>query len=75
MRAYDKERDFEAFFRLNLESGWAKDTKRERDALVHFIDSGRVLVAEAGGGVECYAATHAGSMRYLGSELPLSIAG
>jgi hypothetical protein len=72
-RTYDPEQDFDSFFRLHVEAGWAKDTERERQAEAIYAKCGRVLVAEVGGEVESYASTHQGRMLHLESELPLSV--
>ncbi|MHC4971793.1 MAG: GNAT family N-acetyltransferase [Planctomycetota bacterium] len=73
LRAYDPERDFESFFRLFVEAGWAKDTERERESNALYTACGRVLVGDLGGEVESYASTHQGRMLHLDSELPLSV--
>lgn len=72
-RAYDPERDADAFFRLHLEAGWSRDTEREREANAIVAACGRVLVADIGGEVESYASTHDGRILYLDSELSLSV--
>ena len=72
-RTYDPDRDFESFFRLLLEAGWAQDTQPAREAQVILAACGRVLVADLGGEVESFASTHEGRMLHLDSELPLSV--
>lgn len=72
-RAYVPERDFDALFRLYLEAGWARDTKREREGVATYAESGRLVVADVGGSVESFASTHRGRLRHLDSELPLSV--
>ncbi|MDH3591103.1 MAG: sterol carrier protein domain-containing protein [Planctomycetota bacterium] len=72
-RAYDPDRDFDALFLLLREAGWAQDSKRNREAHRLYVDSGRFLVSDVNGGVESFASTHAGTVRYLAGNLPVSV--
>src|SRR5579862_3147650 len=68
-RPYDPERDREAALRIYKEVGWFEPGDDE--LTIRWIQAGRALVAEVGGGAECMVTTAPGSMRYLEHELPI----
>ncbi len=74
-RPYEPERDFEAVARIWVEVGWIPADRSE--ALRPLLDSGRVRVVDAAGGVdgeaEVCVSTHDGTMRHGSTPLPLCV--
>ena len=72
LRAYDRERDWEAAQRIYREVGWLGDGPDEARATALAVEAGRAMVAELNGEAECLVLTMPATLRYLDEDLPLS---
>ncbi|MBU0595262.1 GNAT family N-acetyltransferase, partial [Candidatus Bipolaricaulota bacterium] len=70
-RDYDRQRDRDAAIRVFREVGWITDTKHE-EAADEIFGSGRTMVAEVEGSVECVVTSDPGTMCYLDEDLRLA---
>lgn len=74
IRAYNHEKDFAGVARMWREIGWveAGDENQEKGLKV-FAEQFDSVVAIIDGSPECFVSTGIGSVRYLTSDLPLSV--
>ncbi|MCD6289918.1 MAG: GNAT family N-acetyltransferase [Anaerolineae bacterium] len=70
-REYEPQKDRKAAHRIWMEIGWLEKGKEEIHDL--FVGAGRALVADIEGEPECMVTTVPGTMRYLQSDLLISV--
>ncbi len=71
IRKYRPSDDAEACRRTWNESGWVDGAKNE-EAFRLFAESSRSVVCVVDGAAECFVNIHAGTLRYLETEIPLA---
>ncbi len=74
IRSYQHDRDYEDCLRIYREVGWVSESDHEK-AVAEFVLSGRGLVTELHGSAECLVVAHAGTLRYVTTDLPMSAVG
>jgi len=69
-RVYDPTRDQQDVLRIYREVGWCTKPEHE-EALAALVESGRTVVGEMDGSVECMVTTDPGTIRHGSRDLPL----
>jgi hypothetical protein len=71
VRCYEPDRDRDVVLQIYREVGWCAKAEHE-EAVAALVESGRTLVAELDGSVECIVTTDPGTIRHGERDLPLA---